>query len=705
DARFHVYGGDLDLWLANDGLWITLLEAPTQQEVPDAFDPEAHLRLPSEEVDQSRQGVNLKLSFVDANPQPEIEPFNLLETKMNYFLGNDSEKWRSNVPVYGGVRYKDIYPGIDLELTSQNGQTVQRLVVHSHAHLDKVQLRVEGTEEMELDTSRTSGEVIGLTVKSAIGDVTLPLFALVTPDGTPLHSARVPTLNANEIRAPFAASQETLALVPDSTLIVSSFIGGTAHDCLSISATIRCPVALDSAGNIFMTSTTESSDFPTTAGSYDTTFDGATNMFVSKLSSAGDVLLYSTFIGGSYLERGYGLTLDSAGNIVVTGDTDSKDFPTTKGSYDTTYNSISSRSTDAFVFKLNPAGDALIYSTFIGGSSSDAGSSLALDSADNVVVTGSTYSPDFPTTKGSYDTTHYGNGVSDVFVFKLNSAGDALIYSTFIGDLDSDYGSSVALDSAGNAVIAGSTNSREFPTTEGSYDTMINKDNEDSSEMKFDIFVLQLSSTGDALIYSTFIGEKENEQGYSLVLDSAGNPVVTGITDSSDFPTTVGSYDRTYNGGQDGFVVKLNSTGNALIYSTLIGGTNNDYPSSVALNSADNPVVTGSTGSSDFPTTKDAYDTSYDNGDAFVLQLSSSGNALTYSTFIGGTANDIGYSLALDSAGNAVVTGITTSSDFPTTEGSYDTSYNGQFDMFVLKLALEIHKVTYTNLYLPLIVR
>ena len=229
DARFHVRGGSLDLWLASDALWVTLLEVPDEELLREPLEPAERFREPTE--DKPRKGINLKLSFVDANPQPEIEPFDLLDTKMNYFLGNDPDKWRSNVPVYGGVRYKDIYPGIDLELTSENGHSVQRFVATEEADLDAVRLRVEGADEMELLTNRTSGKPMGLTAKTAIGNAILPLFALVAPDGTPLDSTRAPTLNANHILAPFTPNiQEPQSHVPNSTLSYSTFIGGTDGD-------------------------------------------------------------------------------------------------------------------------------------------------------------------------------------------------------------------------------------------------------------------------------------------------------------------------------------------------------------------------------------------------------------------------------------------------------------------------------------------
>ncbi|MGB0389386.1 MAG: SBBP repeat-containing protein, partial [Ardenticatenaceae bacterium] len=396
---------------------------------------------------------------------------------------------------------------IDLELTSENGHTVQRLVAQSPANLDAVQLRVEGADEMELSSNRTSGHTIGLTVKTAMGDLTLPLFALVSPDGTPLDSSSSPTLNSNRIQAPFArhSSPNDLRLASNTSLAYSTFIGGSTYDNAR-------SLALDSAGNAVVAGQTPSLDFPTTAGSYDMTHNGNEDMFVLKLNAAGNGLIYSTFIGSSNYDFSESLALDSAGNAVVTGTTNSDDFPTTPGSYDTTYNNTPNFfdaaknnlihgdfSGDTFVLKLNAAGNDLIYSTFIGGSSNDVGDSVALDSAGNAVVTGYTESENFPTTPNSYDTIH--NGYGDGFTVKLNAAGSDLIYSTFIGGSLNDSSGSVALDSAGNAVVTGITESDDFPTTPGSYDTTLN-----NKFMLFDMFVLKLNAAGNDLIYSTFIG-------------------------------------------------------------------------------------------------------------------------------------------------------------------------------------------------------
>jgi len=324
-------------------------------------------------------------------------------------------------------------------------------------------------------------------------------------------------------------------------LVYSTYIGMSSGDS-------GCDIAVDSSGNAYVTGYTSSSSYPTTDGAYDTSHNGGYDVFVTKLNSAGSALAYSTFIGGSGEDRGYGIALDSSGNAYLIGYTEDSttDYPTTSGAYDTTHNG----NRDVFVTKLNSAGSALAYSTFIGGSDDDRGYGIALDSSGNAYLTGYTEdsTTDYPTTGGAYDTSHNGN--FDVFVTKLNSAGSALSYSTFLGGSGSDYGYGIVVDSSGNAYVTGYAQSG-FPTTSGAYD--------ESNNGGYDVFVTKLNSGGSSLVYSTFIGGSGSDYGYGIALDSSGNTYVTGYTQDSttDYPTTSGAYDTSHNGGYDVFVTKL----------------------------------------------------------------------------------------------------------------------------------------------------
>jgi RHS repeat-associated protein len=692
-ARFLVRGGNGSLYLADDALWFTVLESVPIDElairgrVPD----------PVKEMDQPRRGVNLKLSFPGANPRPRLEPFNRLDTKVSYFTDDDPNKWRADVPVWGGVRYVDLYPGVDLEITGRNGRLVQRLVVRDmpvslapspgEGWGRGVRLRVEGAEALALDDD-------ALRLTTAVGDLTVPLLQAVAADGTSLNMpVASPKVEGHEISAPFAPA--STAVLPTASAPSRSFrlasplpidlmspLPEGASDLIFSTFLSASPdgqgkaIAVDGMGNAYVTGSTWSNDFPATTGAYDTSYNTTGDVFVVKLNAAGTDLIYATFLGGVNLDEGYAIAIDGTGNAYVTGGTLSNDFPTTTGAYDTTYNG----GYDAFVAKLNAAGTDLTYATFLGGSDYDPVNAIAVGGTGNAYVTGRTMSNDFPTTTGAYDTSYNTNG--DVFVVKLNAAGTDLSYATFLGGGDVDEGYAIAVDGTGNAYVTGSTISNDFPTTTGAYDTSYNTNG--------DVFVVKLNVAGTDLTYATFLGASLGDIGYAIAVDGMGNTYVTGSTDSNDFPTTTGAYDTTYNGyyDYDAFVVKLNAAGTDLTYATFLGGVDLDEGYAIAVDGMGNAYVTGRTFCNDFPTTTGAYDTTYNGGDVFVVKLNATGTDLTYATFLGGSAGDFGYAIAVDGTGNSYVTGSTSSNDFPTTTGAYDTSYNGSNDAFVAKLAL-----------------
>ena len=389
------------------------------------------------------------------------------------------------------------------------------------------------------------------------------------------------------------------------------------------------------------------------------------------------VLAYSTYLGGSGYEFGYGIAVDSAGNAYVTGSTDSPDFPSTLGAFETTRGGY----TDAFVTKLAASGAGLVYSTYLGGEAGyENGEGIAVDSAGNAYVTGFTSSSHFPTTPGAFQTTLGGGLSADTFVTKVEATGAALAYSTYLGGSDADAGHGIAVDSAGNAYVSGTTRSPDFPTTLGAFDTTPDGEN--------DAFVTKLEASGAALVYSTYLGGASNDFGNGIAVDSAGNAYVTGYTFSSDFPTTPGAFQTTFGGGlsADTFVTKVEATGAALAYSTYLGGSDADGGYGIAVDSAGDAYVSGTTSSPDFPTTPGAFDTTLALADAFVTKLEATGTALIYSTYLGGSNVDGGTAIGVDSAGNAYVTGNTYSIDFPTTAGAFQPTPSGAVEAFVTKL-------------------
>ncbi|MBV8135874.1 MAG: SBBP repeat-containing protein [Deltaproteobacteria bacterium] len=385
-------------------------------------------------------------------------------------------------------------------------------------------------------------------------------------------------------------------------------------------------------------------------------------------------LAYSIYLGGSSVDGGLGVAVDSSGDAYVTGFTDSSDFPTRARSLQTTFGGVR----DAFVTKLNSTGSALVYSTYLGGSGYDAGLGVAVDSSGNAYVTGQTNSTDFPTTAGALQAS-FGGGFFDAFVSKLNNTGSALVYSTYLGGSNSDVGVGITVDRSSNAYITGETISTDFPTTPGALQALLGGG-------FFDAFVTKLNRTGSSLVYSTYLGGSGLDEGRSVAVSSSGNVYVTGITESKDFPTSLGALQTALGGIEDAFVSKLNSTGSVLVYSTYLGDSSFDEGLGIAVDRSGNTYVTGPTSSSDFPTTLGALQATLGGlGDAFVSKLNSTGSALVYSTYLGGSSADSGFGIAVDPSGNAYVTGSTNSSDFPTTAGALQTTFGGSADAFVSK--------------------
>jgi hypothetical protein len=436
----------------------------------------------------------------------------------------------------------------------------------------------------------------------------------------------------------------------------------------------------------------------------DGSLGGSEDAFVVKLNATGTALVYSTYLGGSVSEAGLGIAVDAAGAAYVTGFTNSTNFPTTAGAFDTTFNG---GGTDAFVTKLDPSGSALVYSTYLGASGVDFGTGIAVDAAGAAYVTGETSSADFTASCTAPCTVLDATlgGFFDAFVTKLNATGTALVYSTYLGGSSFDSGTGIAVDAVGAAYVTGATRSADFTAGCTAPCTVLDA----TLGGLQDAFVTKLNATGTALVYSTYLGgsgsENSSEQFAGvqvpggIAVDAAGAAYVTGDTRSADFtagctaPCMV--LDGTLGGPQDAFVTKLNPTGTALVYSTYLGGSGIDSGWGIAVDAAGAAYVTGFTSSADFTAGCTAPCTVLDGSlggsiDAFVTKLNATGTALVYSTYLGGSSSDIGFGIAVDGAGAAYVVGWTFSADFTTGCTSpctvLDATLGAGQDAFVAKI-------------------
>jgi hypothetical protein len=628
------------------------------------------------------EGAILRMQFEGANSAIKMTGLAKLPGIVNYFVGKDPKQWRTNIPTFAKVKQPQVYPGIDLVYYGNQRQLEFDFIVAPGADPKAIRLKVEGADRLEVDAH---GDLLLHVNKGHIQLQRPRVYQEADGVRTELAGHYVLT-QANEVSFQMAAHDASRPLVIDPTLVYSTYLGGSASEQGNA-------IAVDAAGNAFVTGSTQSLNFPTTAGSFQTTLGGSADVFVTKLNPTGTALVFSTYLGGSGDESGLGVAVDAAGNAYVTGLTSSANFPTTAGAFDSSFNGGSA---DAFVAKLNPTGTALVYSTYLGGGSYDGGIGIAVDAAGSAYVTGFTGSANFPTTAGAFQPASGGCGHADycdAFVAKLNTAGSGLLYSTYLGGTGAEQGIGIAVDAAGNAYVTGQTYSTNFPTTALAFDTTVNGFD--------DAFVAKLNPTGSGLLYSTYLGGGGScgfdEFGFDIAVDAAGAAYVTGETNSTNFPTTAGAFQPSPGGGPfgcfvDAFLTKLDPTGSGLLYSTYLGGGGEEAGFGVTVDAAGNAYVTGFTNSANFPVTSGAFQPAYSgSSDGFVAKLNPSlvgAASLVYSTYLGGSGTDAGRGIAVDSLAHAYVTGYTNSANFPVTPGAFQSGLaGGQFDdAFVAKI-------------------
>jgi pimeloyl-ACP methyl ester carboxylesterase len=627
-VAYYIQGSDKTIYFTSAGVTFAL----TSQTLPsdDAHDRHSHATTPP----YSRWAV--KLDFVGANPGARPAGIDQTEAVISYFKGRPDE-WRTGLPTYAGLVYRDLWPGIDLIYSGTFNQLKYQFVVKPGADPQQIQLAYRGATSVKINAAEQ------LEVTTPLGGFTddVPYAYQETAGGQRVEVSMAYQLATDALRV--ADVTDTLSDTDDS------------YPLHQLHAKHPLPT------------------YTFRLGDYDPT---------RPLILDPAVLVYAGYIGGSDSDDSGGIAVDSAGNAYVTGVTNSTEatFPVTSGP-DLTFNG----NDDAFVAKVNPAGTGLVYAGYIGGSAIDASSGIAVDSAGNAYVTGRTYSTEatFPVVGGP-DLTFNG-GYEDAFVAKVNAAGTGLVYAGYIGGSNYDEGNDIAVDSAGNTYVMGITYSDQttFPVA-GGPDLTYNGSQ--------DAFMAKVNAAGTGLVYAGYIGGSGNDWGFGIAVDGAGNAYVTGVTssDQTTFPVA-GGPDLTYNGrSEDAFVAKVNPAGTGLVYAGYVGGSGDDEGNDIAVDGAGNAYVTGTTDSTEatFPVAGGP-DLTYNGGwDAFVTKVNAAGTGLVYAGYIGGSYIDAGYGIAVDSAGNAYVTGYTASTEatFPVVGGP-DLTYNGAGDAFVAKVS------------------
>ncbi len=479
----------------------------------------------------------------------------------------------------------------------------------------------------------------------------------------------------------------------DLPWVYSTYLGSESEDQ-------GASVALDAQGRATVTGYTSGTSFPALSGPRAP--QHGVDVFASRFDADGATVSNVYWFNALTLfaeDEGYSVTLDALGNAYVTGYTRSEDFCTVFGSvpgYHTTYYG----ETDAFVLKIRADGSGLDYCTFLGGGDWDVGRAIAVDKLGNAYVVGGTWSTDFLTTPGAVQSSLAD--LRDTFLVKLNPSGTGLLYSTFLGGTGQEESVGVQVDSADGVTqtivhVTGWTNSADFPVTPGVFGPAYRDDT--------DGFLYKLDLAANSLIYATYLGGSGADRPAGLAF-GFHRPIIAGVTQSVDFPTTAGALAVSPQGGIDGFVAKVAPDGRSLEFSTYLGGSGDDWAWGVAAGSDSTVFVTGATASTDFPVTAGAVSPALrGERDATLVRLSPDGSRLFYGTYLGGSNMDQARGVAVHELGDVVITGSTSSDDFPTTPQAFDTSYNGGGDIFVTKLGLGVIAPDWRRTYLPLLLR
>jgi hypothetical protein len=647
----------------------------------------------------------VRMKFAGANPEPQIEGVGAFSGKSNYLIGNDPSKWRQNVASYEKVRYRSVYPGIDLIYYGNQRQLEYDFVVAAGADPNAIKLDFDGVKQIWVDDQ---GDLV-LNTGDAEVRQNKPVTYQEVDDRRQEIASQYVVGESGEVGFKIGAYDRSRPLVIDPVLRYGTFLGGDQSESAE-------GIAVDAAGNAYVTGYTASLTFPTKNPVQAEKAGFPEDAFVTKLNRDGSDLVFSTYLGGDGFESGADIALDEQGNVWVMGSTTSDNFPTVNP-----LQPVIGGSADIFVTKLKGDGSALIFSTYLGGGGNDNNGSLKVDSEGDILVTGFTTSTNFPTVN-AFQPVHADTIISpclfpppfpscirfpyvgneDAFVTKLKGDGSALVFSTYLGGSRGDDGQDLAIDGNGNIYVIGVTASMNFPTANPLQAANAGYDGSGTfnPNTSCDAFVAKFNANG-ALVYSTYFGGSSNDFGRAISLDEAGNVYLLGRTTSPNFPT-VAPLKSTLSGNADLFVAKLNQTGSATLYSTYLGGSSFEEAGDLQVDAQGNAFITGETESTDFPTVNAIQSVLNPGGpcrpvsgdvptDVVVAKLNVWGSSLVYSTYLGGNCHEGGNTIAIDRFGSAYVAGYTISENFPVTPRAFQTALSRQdfpslLDTFIIKI-------------------
>ena len=607
----------------------------------------------------------VRVEFAGGQARPGVALSNPTGASANYMRGSDPAKWQTGVPMFGAVHYDGVWPGVGMTFREDRSRVEVEYTLTPGTEIGEIRLRFDGDVTIESDGS--------LLVRTATGEFREDkpvLYQEVSSVRTEVTGGFHKT--ADGLITYSADYDPALPLVIDPSIQFSGYFGGTGEDNITA-------VAVNSKFDVVVAGWTSSYDLPSLGGAR-TSSGGGVDAFVASFNPAGGQMIFCTYLGGSGDDRAFGVAVDASNDTYVTGWTQSTNFPVVGG-----VQSHLSGVRDAFITKLNPAGSALVYSTYLGGTGVDYGNAIAVDSLGEAVIVGDTTSTNLPVTAGVFQRTLAGG--QDAFVARLAANGASLSFLTYFGGNSTDNGTTVGIDPTGPIVIGGGTNSTNLPVLLAF---------QPHSGGGQDGFVTKFNSTATALIVSTYIGGSGGtpgapEQVNSLIVAPSRNIVAAGITSSANFPVTAGAFQTAYGGGQtDGFVSKIQGTTGVLMGSTYLGGSLNDGINGIADDENGKLYVTGFTLSIDFPLARPAQGASAGgiNGsmDGFVASFLGALTAMPFGTYLGGSGSDSANAIAVDSMTSIVVAGQTGSTDFPVS-GTLGNVSNEYLSSFVTKFA------------------
>ncbi|MEA3359575.1 MAG: SBBP repeat-containing protein [Thermodesulfobacteriota bacterium] len=660
NIAYYIKGGKYEIYFNRDKIIYHMLKThPHEKKYAGLF---------RDKKDRPSTHTTFTLKPLDTSNETMLISGERLPGSINYLIGKNPENWHTDIPAFKEIIYKNLYRGIDLKIYGTNNQMEYDFIVSPHADPSKIHIACDGIDTLRINKA---GDLIINTSLGEIRHLKPLIYQNIRGKKHIIDGAF--KLSKNTFSFDIIKYNTHYPLIIDPlTLSYSTYLGGSAED-------LGQSIAVDSSGNAYITGVTKSENFPT-SDPYQATLPGNYSVFVTKINPTGDSLIYSTYIGGSSDDRASGIAVDSTGSAYITGETKSENFPT-KNPYQATL----AGEFDAFVTKLTPSGNDLSFSTYLGGTLYDTGSSVAVDSSGGAFVGGSTRSIDFPVKNAFQENIkkHFGIAIlTDVFVAKLSPDGSSLTYSTYLGGRGQDKGNSIAVDQSGNVYITGETSSVDFPVINGLQEKYAGHT---------DAFVSKLNFDGKSLAYSTYVGGSLGDYSRSITVDSFGSVYITGETGSLNFPVVNAYQDKIGGPVQgilyfgDAFAAKISPDGNSLIYSTYLGGRGQDGGNSIAVDQSGNVYITGETSSVDFPVINGLQETFKGHTDAFVVMLNPDGKCIAYSTYIGGNGQDRGNSIVVDRYGFSYITGFTYSDNFPL-ENSFIETKSGQLDIFITKI-------------------